>query len=541
MGFDTQGEPIAMRCQCFIRKPTLLQPAQDLTSCMRHSEGRNFHGSLSRRLLDSCFNCQFNCALTKFRSYLVLSLNGFPYDYFCVMSELVFSNHLSVFNWDMVGLDASLPSVMLQPWLQHTLDFLILPSLIHVPLVIGMVETNLVQFRKDSALCYGTAPSKHYTRGLDSHAEMNLVQFRIGLCAVLWNCTQPTLYQGPRFSFPNRTVCCAMELHPANRPDSEGLTICPLMEGIQINKVPAGLLPPGSGSYHKLRFRSFAQNPCSYVCLSMPRFPTKDIYLHCQLKDLDQNLSEFTICLCILASRASARPPYIRPTDSKVFVVQTDGMYDVMDSFLGFMANLSPPFGSQVLGIYSLIHTPQIMDAVLILVGLLTAKHSKLTDTRAVTESVLNCINPGQCTGEECIIQGIGQIYGCEDYWFISLFLYYAVIRAGQAVSLIRLTSVIFEVFYQHLSRLSSLLIRSLINGGEKHDHILEAVTFQQLCENNFFLHEAESNDTGLAVSGVMVWLRQEAAETRKFPRLPEKSFLLHEALQCFPVPKPRV
>ncbi|KAK7313996.1 hypothetical protein VNO77_39203 [Canavalia gladiata] len=36
----------------------------------------------------------------------------------------------------------------------------------------------------------------------------------------------------------------------------------------------------------------------------------------------------------------------------------------------------------------SLIYTSQIMDAVLILAGLLTAKHSKLTDTRAVTESV---------------------------------------------------------------------------------------------------------------------------------------------------------
>ncbi|KAK7323911.1 hypothetical protein VNO77_27413 [Canavalia gladiata] len=61
--------------------------------------------------------------------------------------------------------------------------------------------------------------------------------------------------------------------------------------------------------------------------------------------------------------------------------------------------------------------------------------------------------------GEECIIQRIGQIYGCEDYWFISISLYYAVIRTGQAVSLIRLTSIIFEVFYQHLSRLSLLLI----------------------------------------------------------------------------------
>ncbi|KAK7313256.1 hypothetical protein VNO77_37874 [Canavalia gladiata] len=470
MGVDTQGEPIAMRCQCFIRKPTLLQPAQDLTSCMRHSEGRNFHGSLSRRLLDSCFNCQFNCALTKFRSYLVLSLNGFPYDYFCVMSELVFSNHLSVFNWDMVGLDASLHSVMMQPWLQHTLDFLILPSLIHVPLVIGMVEMNLVQFRKDSALCYGTAPSKHYTRGLDSHAEMNLVQFRIGLCAVLWNCTQPTLYQGPRFSFPNRTVCCAMELHPRNRPDSRGLTICPLMEGIQINKVHAGLLPPGSGSYHKLRFRSFAQNPCSYVCLSMPRFPTKDI-----CNQMFRAMGQCKVSILPYTFKSSCN--WLMDLKGRIYGQPIPPFW--LSSFRHLQVDLRsfedrPPLS------FVELHKPRPMHRTLLSFD-------------------------SNVPGEECIIQGIGQIYGCEDYW------------------------------------LSSLLIRSLINGGEKHDHSLEAVTFQQLCENNFFLHEAESNDTGWAVSGVMVWLRREAAKTRKFPRLPEKSFLLHEALLCFPVPEPRV
>ncbi|KAK7338359.1 hypothetical protein VNO77_18966 [Canavalia gladiata] len=460
MGVDTQGEPIAMRCQCFIRKPTLLQPAQDLTSCMRHSEGRNFHGSLSRRLLDSCFNCQFNCALTKFRSYLVLSLNGFPYDYFCVMSELVFSNHLSVFNWDMVGLDASLHSVMMLPWLQHTLDFLILLSLIHVPLVIGMVLA-LVMF-------------------LATKYSDQIV--------------------------PNRTVCCAMELHPANRLDSEGLTICPLMEGIQINKVPAGLLPPGSGSYHKLRFRSFAQNPCSYVCLSMPRFPTKDI-----CNQMFRAMGQCKVSILPYTFKSSCN--WLMDLKGRIYGQPIPPFW--LSSFRHLQVDLRsfedrPPLSSVEL------HKPRPMHRTLLSFD-------------------------SNVPGEECIIQGIGLIYGCEDYWFISLFLYYAVIRAGQAVSLIRLTSVIFEVFYQHLSRLSSLLIRSLINGGEKHDHILEAVTFQQLCENNFFLHEAESNDTGLAVSGVMVWLRREAAETRKFPRLPEKSFLLHEALQCFPVPEPRV
>ncbi|KAK7328529.1 hypothetical protein VNO77_22638 [Canavalia gladiata] len=136
----------------------------------------------------------------------------------------------------MIGLDASLHSVMLQSWFLHTLDFLILPSPIHVPLVIGMILA-LVMFL---AITYSG----------------QIVQ--------------------------NRTMCCDMELHPANRLDPEGLTIGPLMEGIQISKVPAGLLPPGSG-----------------------------------LRDLG--------CL---------------------------------------------------------IHTPQIMDAVLIFAGLLTAKHSRRTDTR---------------------------------------------------------------------------------------------------------------------------------------------------------------
>ncbi|KAK7305542.1 hypothetical protein VNO77_43448 [Canavalia gladiata] len=372
MGVDTQGEPIAMRCPCSIRKPT-----QDLAQCIRHSEGRNFLGSLSRRLLDSCFNCQFNCALTKFR--------------------------------DVVSLDASLHSVMLQPWLLHTLDFLILPSLIHVPLVIGMVLA-LVMF-------------------LDIKYSDQIVQ--------------------------NRTVCCAMELHPANRPDPEGLTIGPLMEGIQISKVPAGLLPPGSGGYHKLRFRSFAQNPCSYVCLSMPRFPTKDIWI--SISPFPR--LEFLMTYLTPGQKqkgASAGYPscliHLNPHVTGLWTSKA-GCMTSWDSFLGFMANLSLPFGSQVLGIYSLIHTPQIMDAVLILAGLLAAKHSKLTDTRVVTESVTLLSFDSIVLGEECIIQRIGQIYGCGDYWFISLFLCYAVIRAGQAVSLIRLTSIIFEVFYQHLSR----------------------------------------------------------------------------------------
>ncbi|KAK7313942.1 hypothetical protein VNO77_39149 [Canavalia gladiata] len=90
---------------------------------------------------------------------------------------------------DMIGLDASLHSVMLQSWFLHTLDFLILPSPIHVLLVIGWDEP----------------------------------------CSV-----------------PNRTLCCDMELHLANRPDPEGLTIDLLIEGIQISKVPADPLPPGS-------------------------------------------------------------------------------------------------------------------------------------------------------------------------------------------------------------------------------------------------------------------------------------------------------
>ncbi|KAK7324434.1 hypothetical protein VNO77_27970 [Canavalia gladiata] len=109
----------------------------------------------------------------------------------------------------MIGLDASLHSVMLQSWFLHTLDFLILPSPIHVPLVIGMMLA-LVMFL---AITYSG---------------------QIG-----WD--EPCSVQ-------NRTICCDMELHPANRLDPEGLTIGPLMEGIQISKVPAGLLPPGSGA-----------------------------------------------------------------------------------------------------------------------------------------------------------------------------------------------------------------------------------------------------------------------------------------------------
>ncbi|KAK7350137.1 hypothetical protein VNO77_08289 [Canavalia gladiata] len=96
---------------------------------------------------------------------------------------------------DVVSLDASLHSVMLQPWLLHTLDFLIFPSLIHVPLVIGMVLA-LVMFL---AIKYSDQigilhSNKHYTRGLDSHI------FRLR-----W-----TLFSS------ERTVRCAMELHPAN-------------------------------------------------------------------------------------------------------------------------------------------------------------------------------------------------------------------------------------------------------------------------------------------------------------------------------------
>ncbi|KAK7315457.1 hypothetical protein VNO77_34005 [Canavalia gladiata] len=108
---------------------------------------------------------------------------------------------------DMIGLDASLHSVMLQSWFLHTLDFLILPSPIHVLLVIGMVLA-LIMFL---AIKYSN---------------------QVG-----WD--EPC-------SVPNRTLCCDMELHLANRPDPEGLTIDLLIEGIQISKVPADPLPPGS-------------------------------------------------------------------------------------------------------------------------------------------------------------------------------------------------------------------------------------------------------------------------------------------------------
>ncbi|KAK7344717.1 hypothetical protein VNO77_14675 [Canavalia gladiata] len=125
---------------------------------------------------------------------------------------------------DMIGLDASLHSVMLQSWFLHTLDFLILPSPIHVLLVIGMVLA-LIMFL---AIKYSN---------------------QVG-----WD--EPC-------SVPNRTLCCDMELHLANRPDPEGLTIDLLIEGIQISKVPADPLPPGSGAA--------AVQECTHDQMSLPK------------------------------------------------------------------------------------------------------------------------------------------------------------------------------------------------------------------------------------------------------------------------------
>ncbi|KAK7321043.1 hypothetical protein VNO77_31167 [Canavalia gladiata] len=214
----------------------------------------------------------------------------------------------------------------------------------------------------------------------------------------------------------------SLECGPANRPDPEGLTICQLMEGILISKVPAGLLPPGSGSGPSLKI----------LVHSLPLHPS--VQGQCRVSILPYTFKSLCNWLMNIKSRIYGQP--------------------------------IPPFR-----LSSFRHLQ---------VGLRSFEDRPHLSSAGPNEVVLALL---------CI-------------YYVSIV---PLIRTGQAVSLIRLTSIIFEVFYQHLSRLSSLLIRSLINGGEKHDHILEAVTFQQLFKNNFFLHEAESNDTGFAVSGVMV------------------------------------
>ncbi|KAK7323912.1 hypothetical protein VNO77_27414 [Canavalia gladiata] len=306
----------------------------------------------------------------------------------------------------VIGLDASLHPVMLQPWSLHKLDFLIIPSLIHVPLVIGMVLVLIMLL----AIKYS---DQFYRVRVTHHSDLSL------------------------------------ECGPANRPDPEGLTICQLMEGILISKVPAGLLPPGSASpvWHSGDFQRQL----------LPLHPS--VQGQCRISILPYTFKSSCNWLMDIKGRIYGQP--IPPFRLSSFRHLQVGLRSFEDR-----PHLS-----------SAGRTLRIMDAVLILAGLLTAKHSKLTDTRAVTESVfefpqVELHKPRQMhrtllsldssvLGEECIIQRIGQIYGCEDYWFISLSLYYAVIQTGQAVSLIQLTSIIFEVFYQHLSSERPLRLES--------------------------------------------------------------------------------
>ncbi|KAK7304526.1 hypothetical protein VNO77_42383 [Canavalia gladiata] len=183
---------------------------------------------------------------------------------------------------DMIGLDASLHSVMLQSWFLHTLDFLILPSPIHVLLVIGMVLA-LIMFL---AIKYSN---------------------QVG-----WD--EPC-------SVPNRTLCCDMELHLANRPDPEGLTIDLLIEGIQINKVPADPLPPGSDlggsnllieTNSQVAITNLGSGP-SLRILSLPKHNKgrgRPSMTDCSAEEQAQNqLSSWSECGVIQLSTGSERSP----------------------------------------------------------------------------------------------------------------------------------------------------------------------------------------------------------------------------------------